>query len=75
MANNRLILKCEKCKEGVVLGKRMSEGYYNAPTQHQLQKFFDDHEWCDGGTGDGPLYGDGELDVFELEYETGKNVL
>lgn len=66
MANNRLYLKCICCGETYFLGKSFLDGYFTDGfvDQKDLNKFFDDHEYCHNGD-KGP-WTDGD---FRLEYE------
>ena len=40
MANNRMFLIHKPTKLGIMLGKRMAWGWYDAPSQDQMEKFF-----------------------------------
>lgn len=44
MATERMFLMCVGCKGSIMLGKRMSVGYYKAPEQEALEAFFDRHQ-------------------------------
>ena len=54
MANNRLRIKCRVCGETLPVAKTMGSGYYLSPvfSAEKLEKFLDDHAFCDNGTGD-----------------------
>lgn len=41
MANNRMFLVHKPTKLGVMLGKRMGWGWYNAPDQKEMERFFE----------------------------------
>lgn len=52
MANNRMWLIHKPTKLGVMIGKRMLGGWYGAPEQAELQRFFSYLEYADEGRQD-----------------------
>ena len=65
MANNRIMMKCLVCGETYPIAKTFGSGYAlsNVFSEENLQKFLDDHTFCEKGEAPG---GEGE---FGLEYE------
>lgn len=55
MANNRIYLRCRTCGKTLFLGKCFGDGYYTNNDYYKdntflesLNKFYGEHNWCDG---------------------------
>ena len=65
MANNRIYLKCKACGKELYLGKHFLSAFYyvnydeTTSLEEKLNKFYDEHEWCQGGP----------LECFTISYE------
>lgn len=55
MANNRIYLRCKGCGETLFLGKCFGDGYFwhdyyegkKGSLADQLNRFYDEHTWCE----------------------------
>lgn len=64
MSENRLYLTCASHPEesAIMLGKRLQGAYGRAPSNHELNKWFDEHAQCPGAP-----------DCFKLAYKLPQN--
>lgn len=64
MSENRLYLTCTSPPEesAIMLGKRLQSAYGRAPSNHELNKWFDEHATCPGAP-----------DAFKLAYAKPQN--